>query len=124
MRTLRVGGSIALLIVLGACASNDLVARPNSPTSIIVAIYPPLVSANAGQTLTLSVIVTDSSGTAFVPDSVHWISDDTTKATVSAAGVLRTVQSTPEVTIHATAFVGLVQGTAQCPVTISQFGSF
>lgn len=116
-RRLQNGSKLTLLVVVSACSN---IAAP--PARLRVMIVPSSVTADRGQTVFLSVAVKDAGGTSVVPDSVQWTSSDTTKATVSASGVLRTIQGTnPTVTVQATAFKGRSQGSGTIPVEIPAF---
>ena len=116
-KALQICSVASLLVVLAACANVE---GPPAPLSVV--IVPSSVAATKDQTIFLSVTVKDSGGTSIVPDSVRWTSSDGAKATVSAAGVLRTLQATaPTVTVQATAFKGRAQGSGSIPVTIMGF---
>ncbi|MHB0961685.1 MAG: Ig-like domain-containing protein [Gemmatimonadaceae bacterium] len=119
MRILRTGSAALLVLAIDACSSAKVMAPP---APLTVMIEPSSVTAAKNVTITLSVIVKDSSGTVLVPDSVRWRSSDSTKASVSVTGVLRTIQATsPTISIQATAFKGRAQGSASIPVAITAF---
>ncbi len=103
-----------LVATIGGC-KNTFTLRE----ALILVATPPSVAAAKDVTLFLSVDVRNSAGSSVVPDSVRWTSSDPAKATVSATGVLRTIQVTPSLTIQAVAFKGRAQGTVSIPVTIS-----
>ncbi len=118
-RMLRSGSAVLVALAVGACSSSKVVAPP---APLTVMIEPSSVTAAKNVTITLSVIVKDSSGTVLVPDSVRWSSSDSTKASVSVTGVLRTIQgASPPISIQATAFKGRAKGSASIPVAITAF---
>jgi uncharacterized protein YjdB len=120
MKELLGAGRAALIALAVYACSGSKVVAPSA--LLVVVIAPPSVTATKDQTISLSAIVKDSSGTVLVPDSVRWSSSDATKATVSATGVLRTIQMTsPTISIQAIAFKGREQGSGSIPVTITGF---
>ena len=115
----RFARTLAVLVVtvgaaVGACTNTVAPA-----TALSVVITPSSVTSLIDQTIFLSVAVKDASNASVVPDSVGWTSSDTTRATVSAVGVLRTVAVTSSaVTIQATAFKASAHGSGKIPVMI------
>ncbi len=118
-KVLSAGKAALFALAVGACSSSEVLAPP-APLTVVIS--PSSVTGTKDQTIALSVIVQDSSGAVLVADSVRWVSSDSTKASVSVTGVLRTIQMTsPTIAVQATAFKGRAQGSASIPVTITAF---
>lgn len=111
------GAGLLVLAASLACKSE-----PTGPAApLTVTVSPASFAATRFQSVALSLTVKDASGVAVSPDSVHWSSADSTKASVSATGVVYTKASTPGTNILATAFRGRSQGTGASVVTITAF---
>jgi uncharacterized protein YjdB len=103
------------LISVGACGKTT-----TAPTSTLhVTVVPSSIAAASGETIRMTATVTDANGGAITPDSVRWISDDTTKVTVSSVGVLKTVRPTTTTIIRVTAFRLQARAEAQVPVAVN-----
>jgi len=118
MRQTLVMPVAAALCFAAACTNST---GPSASLNVI--IVPSSVTASKDQNLFLTATVKDAGGTTIAPDSVRWSSADATKATVSAAGLLRTLAATPGVYVGATAFEGSAQGSAQILVIVTAFSS-
>ena len=92
------------------------------PKRLILESIPPEIFSDTGQTLRMSVRRSSNSGDVYSPDSVRWVSGDTTKAVVSKTGILRTIKSTPRVLIHVSAYARGSSASADVPVSISATG--
>jgi len=114
MTKLRTAVLFAMFSAVGGC-KNTFTLRE----SLTLVAAPSSVTATKDQTISLTLDVRNSAGSSVVPDSVRWSSSDPAKATVSATGVLRTIQVTPSVTIQAVAFKGRAQGSVSIPVAIT-----
>ena len=115
MTQARTAVLFAILATVGGC-KNTFTLRE----TLTLVAAPSSVNATKDQSVSLSLDVRNSAGASVVPDSVRWSSSDAAKATVSATGVLRTIQvTTPNLTIQAVAFKGRAQGSVSIPVTIT-----
>lgn len=116
MAKVRTAVLFAMLATVGGC-KNTFTLRE----TLTLVAAPSSVNATKDQSVSLSLDVRNSAGSSVVPDSVRWSSSDPAKATVSATGVLRTIQVTsPSLTIQAVAFKGRAQGSVSIPVSIAQ----
>jgi hypothetical protein len=115
----RTPGRFALALLCAACGNYP----ETPPTRLILESIPAAIFSDTGQTLRLSVKLSNNFGDVFTPDSVRWVSDDTTKVVISKAGVLRTLRSTPRVLVHVSAFGRDGAASVDLPVSISATGS-
>jgi len=87
---------------LGACNSDGSLAPGCSlPQPIVLQVTPPLATISIGQSLSMGQAIYDNPG--FPSYSVSWSSADTTKAVVSANGIVKGIAPSPGVAICATA---------------------
>ena len=111
--------ALALITLCAACG-----AYPETPPArLILESIPPEIYSDTGETLRLSVKLSNSLGDVLTPDSVRWLSDDTTKVVVSKSGVLRTIKSTPRVLIHVSGYTREFSASVDLPVSIFATGS-
>jgi hypothetical protein len=93
MATLRFGVTSALaaasvVVALVGCSTNDKI----SPTAIAtVSITPPSATLNVGTSLALTATVKNAQGAVITGAAVVYSSSDSTKATVSATGVVAAI---------------------------------
>ena len=83
------GSAIVTATSEGKTGSTSIVVVPKPVGSVVVS--PPTGKITAGQTLTLSATVRDTSGAVVTDRAVAWSSSNTTIATVSSAGIVTAV---------------------------------
>jgi hypothetical protein len=115
----RTPGRFALALLCTACGNYP----ETPPERLILESIPPEIFSDTGQTLRMSVKLSGTFGGVYTPDSVRWVSDDTTKVVISKAGILRTIKSTPRVLIHVSAYTHGSSASVDIPVSISATGS-
>ena len=107
---------LVVAVFLSAVACGDDVTEPGSPYPATVVVSPETAKAERfAETIRLTATVRDQHGDIMNSVSVHWSSDDTVAATVSARGIV-TAWSSGVVEVEASA--GEVSGTATITVEL------
>ena len=110
-------GMVCVSVVLVAACHSDATA-PDEP--ITASIDQKNFAISKCQLVQLTVTTVNPAGTVVTPDSVRWVSGDTTLATVSRSGVVHALRSTPRVTVEALVFRGSLRASAQVSFAISE----
>ena len=110
-------GIVSGLIVLAAACHSDATAPDETITA---SIDQKNFAISKCQLVQLTVTTVNSAGTVVTPDSVRWVSGDTTLATVSRSGIVHALRSTPKVTVEALVFRRALRASAQVSFAISE----
>jgi hypothetical protein len=90
------GVAAVLLVVSQACGGGDATAPPTAPVPTTIELSPTTVQLSLGESLQLTATVRDQNGAILAPLPsgfvITWESSDTTRAVVTAAGVVRGVR--------------------------------
>jgi len=89
------------LVAFSACSTSDRVTGNPSPIQTVI-VEPDPATVTAGQSLALSDTLKDANGNILTGRAVSWESADTTKAAVSATGVVTGVAAGGPIAISAT----------------------
>jgi hypothetical protein len=103
-------GSIFLLSALLSCQRST---SPVRITSISVGLGPGNGVIEKCNSIQLAIDIRDQSGRPVTPDSVKWLSSDSTKLSVSQSGLARALNDSPGVTIRAAAYYANLQASAE-----------
>lgn len=105
---------VALSVGVGACHESTASIAP-----LTVTIQPNFGAIERCSSVQFTAFTAGRGGVAVTPDSVQWSTSDPLAATVSASGMVHTLQTSPRVTLRAVAFSDVSSGTGE--ITFSVF---